>query len=327
MKLILILFFIMLSAFFSCSEMVLLSLLKFDIKKILKNHRYKKLLFWLENPSWFITGILAGNNVSNIAFSSIYSLYILDKSENLHISSLSLNIFIFLSAAFIVLVFGEIFPKNLGRLKAKKLIFYIYKPLVFFMYLVSPLIFLFQFFEKFFLKNKRKHSSKFTLDDMHNFVGFIEEKGVIEETAEDMIHSYLDLRTQKVSEIMVMIDNVEAIDIEKDENIFAKAQAIGRSRIPVYKGDINNIVGLLYAKDLAGYILKDNIDIHLLLRTPIFIDANETLKYAFKIFKKQRKHIALVKEDNQIVGLITMEDILEEVVGDIFDEYDIKRKK
>jgi putative hemolysin len=307
--------------------MVLLSLLKFDIKKILKNDRYKKLIFWLQNPSWFITGILAGNNIANVSFSTIYSLYILDKFDALNINPLILNIFIFITASSVVLFFGEIAPKNLGRSKARKLIFYIYKPLVILMYILSPAIFLFRFFENIFLKDKKKHNPKFTIDDMHNFVDFIEQSGVIEESAEDMIHSYLDLRTRKVAEIMIPIDKMETIDIDTEKNIFAKAQAIGRSRIPVYKGDINNIVGLLYAKDLAGYIFKDNFDIHLLLRTPIFLDSNETLKYAFKIFKKNRKHIALVKEDNNVVGLLTMEDILEEVVGDIFDEYDVKRKK
>jgi len=321
----LIVFFIFLSAFFSSSEMVLLSLSKFEIKKIAKNKRYEKLLIWIKNPAWFITGLLAGNNIVNIGFGAVYSFVILLYAEKLNINPIFSNIFIFFTATIFLLLFGEILPKNIAKSKANKLIFLIYQPLIFFMYLISPLIFLIHLFEKYVIREKSHENTNLTFQDMHDFVGMIEEEGVIEEDAEDMIHSYLNLRTKKVKEIMTEINNVASIDISKEQNIFQKAHEIGRSRIPVYKNNINEIEGLLYAKDLTGMLFKENFNLHQFLRSPIFVDSNDNLKYVFNLFKQTRKHIAFVREDNIIVGIITMEDILEEVIGEVLDEYDLKR--
>ncbi|MCP4482347.1 MAG: DUF21 domain-containing protein [bacterium] len=322
MEVILIFFFMFLSAFFSSSEMVLLTLSKFEIKQIAKQKKYRKLIVWITNPAWFITGILAGNNIVNIGFGSVYSFVILTQAEKFKVNLLLSNIFIFFTAAILMLIFGEIMPKNLAKSKADKLIRVIYSPLIFFMYLVSPLIFFFHFFEKYIIRTKHKESPDFTLEDMHDFVEMIEEVGVIEEESEEMIHSFLKLRTQKVKEIMTPNSEVLSIDIEKEENIFAKAHELGRSRIPVYRGDFQNIEGLLYAKDLAGMLFRGEFDLHQFLRSPLFVQSSDDLKFVFRLFQESRKHIAFVQEDNQIIGIITLEDILEEVIGDVLDEYE-----
>ena len=326
MEVALIFFFVILSAFFSSAEMVLLTLSKFEIKQIAQDKKYAKLLNWITNPAWFITGILAGNNIVNIGFGFVYSFVILTQAEKFHINPVISNIFIFISAAVLLLVFGEIAPKNIAKAKASKLIYVIYSPLIFFMYLVSPLIFIFHFFEKYVIRTNYRETSNITLEDMHDFVEMIEEDGVIEEDSEEMIHSFLKLKMRKVKEIMTPNSEIVAIDIEKEMNIFQKAHELGRSRIPVYRGDFQNIEGLLYARDLVGMLFKGEFDLRHFLRSPLFVSSSDDLKYVFRLFQESRKHIAFVKEDNQIIGLITMEDILEEVIGEVLDEYDLLKR-
>ncbi len=327
MKLILIYFFLLCGAFFACAEMTLLSLSKFELKTLVHDPRYKKLLLWLKNPGRFIVGLLAGNNISNIGFSAIYSIYILKKFSFLKISPFISNIFSFITATYIILVFCEIIPKNLGRLNANLLIRYLYKPLIISLKILSPVVFIFDIFDKKFSKKNKIHDTKLTMADMHSFVDYIEEQGVIEEDSEDIIHSYLDLRTQKVRDIMVPLEKICSIDITT-KNFIEKAYEIGRSRIPVFKGEIHNIVGLLYAKDLAAFVFDDKeLDLSKILRNVVYVESNDKLKDVFKYFQKNRKHMAIVRENSEVVGLITMEDILEEIIGEIFDEYDVKRKK
>ena len=277
-------------------------------------------------PSWFIVGILAGNNIVNVGFGSVYSLVILTQAEKFGINLLLSNIFIFITASIIMLVFGEIMPKNIAKAKADKLIYFIYSPLIFFMYLVSPLILIFYFFKKYLIKTKYHETINLTIDDMHDFVEMIEEDGMIEEESEEMIHSFLKLRGRKVKEIMTPNSEVLAIDLDKEQNIFAKAHELGRSRIPIYRGSFAHIEGLLYAKDLAGLLFKGEVDLRQVLRSPLFVASSDDLKYVFSLFQKTRKHIAFVKESNEVIGIISMEDILEEVIGEVLDEYDEVKK-
>jgi putative hemolysin len=319
--------FLFLSAFFSCSEMVLLTLNKFELRKLVRIKKYRELLKWIHNPSWFITGILLGNNIVNIGFASLYSYYILDYSVKLHINIELASLFAFFSASILIMFFGEILPKNIGKNKAIKMINLIYNPLIFIIYIFSPIIIMVTALEKYFTGDK-KGEEKFTRDDFHRFIVLVRQEGVIKQDMEKMIHAFLELKKKHVEEIMTPREKIEAIKLEENINVFEHTHELGRSRIPVYRKTLDNIEGILHARDLLRLLNTNaNVDIKKLLRNPLFVHKKEKIETVFNMFKKKRKHMALVKDGPKIIGLVTMEDILEEITGEILDEYDLKRQK
>ncbi|MFC1546160.1 hemolysin family protein [bacterium] len=325
---ILFVIFLFLSAFFSCSEMTLLSLNKFELRKLIRVKHYKKLRLWIKTPSWFITGILLGNNISNIGFGTVCSFYFLKYAQRFNLNSEAASFFTFIFAALIILMFGEIIPKNIGKMNAPKTIHILYKPLLFFMYLFSPVIELVSFAERCITGKKISDVEKFTIDDLHRFVIMVRQEGIIKTELENMIHSFLELKKKRVEEIMTPRDKIEAIDVKTTGDIFERTHFLGRSRIPVYRKSLDNIEGILNARDLlAGIRLGDKFDITKFLRNPIFVNKNEKIENVFNVLRKKRKHLALVKVGKKIAGLVTLEDILEEITGEILDEYDLKREQ
>ncbi|MFC1566287.1 hemolysin family protein [bacterium] len=317
---------LLLSAFFSGSEMVLLSLEKFELRKIAKRPKYKSLNKWIHNPSWFITGILIGNNIVNIAFGTIYSYLILKYSVILNIDATVAGVFAFVTASLLVLFFGEIIPKNIGKSRAKILIKYIYKPLIFFLAVLSPVINTINRIEKLLKSSGHYERSKFTRDDFHKFIIKSRRKGVIKSELEDMLHSFLELKNQNIHEIMIPSDEIEAMNIDKTKNIIDEVSRFGKSRVPVYRDSLDNIIGILYVKDVLDYIFKEqSIVVEKLLRQPLFILPDEKVENVLDKMKSSKIHIAIVSDDGVVKGLVTMEDILEEVTGEILDEYDLRK--
>jgi putative hemolysin len=307
--------------------MVLLTLNKFELRKLVRIKKYRQLLKWIHNPSYFITGILLGNNVVNIGFASLYSYYVLKYSAELNINVEIASLFAFLSASIIVMLFGEILPKNIAKNKAVKMITLIYNPLIFIIYIFSPVIVFVSMIEKYFVGNK-KEEEKFTRDDFHRFIVLVRQEGVIKQDMEKMIHAFLELKKKHVEEIMTPREKIEAIKIDGNINVFEHTHELGRSRIPVYRKNLDNIEGILNARDLLRLLNTDTkVDLKKLLRNPLFVNKSEKIENVFNMFKKKRKHMALVKDGKKIVGLVTMEDILEEFTGEILDEYDLKRQK
>ncbi|MFH1714963.1 MAG: hemolysin family protein [Elusimicrobiota bacterium] len=321
----LIVFFLLLSAFFSCSEMVLLSLSKFEIRKLMKTAKYKKLAQWVENPSWFITGILIGNNVVNIGFGIGYTYFFIRYALRFGLTITSASAASFVSASILLLVFGEVLPKNIGKTRAKRLIHLIYRPLLSFLTIISPIINLVSMIERRFKGERHEEISKFTRSDLHQFIIRARKQGIIRGDLEQMIHAFLEMKDKKIGQIMTPKESIESIDIEKSPGIQERMIALGRSRAPVYKGSLDNIIGILYAKDILSVWPYDkDFDTNKFLRQPITVSPQDSLSSVFDIMKKKRVHMLIVKDGGKTIGLVTMEDILEEITGEILDEYDLK---
>ena len=173
------------------------------------------------------------------------------------------------------------------------------------------------------LVNGRK---KITAEEIHDFIEATEEEGLVNEDESEMIRSIFSLGTTVVREIMIPRTDMACVSVEANiREVLATIIGCGHSRIPVYEHSIDNIIGLLYAKDLLKCwgVQEDLVQVRTTMRTPYFIPETKNLEQLLQEFKRKRVHLAIVIDEyGGTSGLITIEDLLEEIVGDIQDEYD-----
>lgn len=306
-----------------------MSLNKFQLRALLRKERYTMLAQWLHNPSWFLTGIVIGNTIVNIGFGTVYTAYLIKYANVLGMKEAFASIFAFLSASLIVFMLGEILPKNIGKAMAWQCVRWCYGPLVTVISFFSPLISLVSSVERHFTgKTSESYTpQQLTREDFHSLIVSVRKDGVIKHDMETMMHAFLEIKKRTVRDVMTPRERIDAIDTAVSDAPLVRAHELGRSRIPVYTTSLDNIQGILYAKDLLSVVESgEDTDFSTLLRTPLFVSPKERVQTVFALFNTKKTHCALVRDsENTIVGFITMEDILEEVTGEILDEYDVKR--
>ncbi len=315
---IVLLVLLFLSAFFSSAETALFSISRTRARHIAKepgraNHLIRKLK---EDPHKLLSTILIGNNVVNVAASAIATTLAL-KTFPSYALGLATGVMTFL-----ILVFGEVFPKSVATrnniLIARLTIFPIYWLSLFF----SPIIWILNFIPK--LTGKIKHTPTVTEQELMTFVEVVEEEGEIKEEERELIHNIFELDDTKASEIMTPRGDMFVIDIDQPIDLKSIAES-GFTRIPVIEGDVDHIVGILNIKDIFMHqaTSTEQIDVRMVMRPPYFVPENKKLDKLLQQFKKRKNHIAIiVDEHGGVSGLITLEDALEELVGDIRDETD-----
>ncbi|HPX61002.1 MAG TPA: hemolysin family protein [Deltaproteobacteria bacterium] len=173
-----------------------------------------------------------------------------------------------------------------------------------------------------FLTGRRKITS----DELHDLIRVGEDEGIVNEEESEMIRSIFSLRSTVVREIMVPRTDMACVSVEASiKEILETIISCGHSRIPVYENNIDNIIGLLYAKDLLRYWFEqpDQLQVRSIVRTPYFIPETKNLEQLLQEFKLKHVHLAIVIDEyGGTSGLVTIEDLLEQIVGDIQDEYD-----
>lgn len=310
------------SAFFSAADMVYGIVDKLRLEKAAKYSKRAKLALKLaSNYEYSISTILFGNNLVNILASSLVA--ILGTSYNPDNGAV-IGALIFTG---VIIICGEFMPKAIAKRFNYSLALNFAYPVAFFSYLffivTFPISKLFNLVSKLFKKrNKRPAISEEVLDEM---VDEIVENGEIQADEAEMVRGAIDLIDIQAFEIMTPRVNVFAIDIEDDINeLIKQGEILEYARVPVYKDTIDNIIGILPIKQLSRKLLSnEKIDIESLLYSPIVIPRNYQVLDLLEDFKKKKIHIAVVKDEyGGSEGIITMEDILEEIVGDIFDETD-----
>ena len=323
--------FIILSAFFSASETALFSLNKLQLKKIQKeeenNWRIKSIIKLLDDPQRTLISILIGNMFVNITASSLATYLAIKLIGNIGIGIAS-GIMIFT-----ILVFGEIVPKSLAVVNAENISKRVAKPIEIISIGLFPLIKVFKaliiVLYYFFGKKSTREKKEITEEDLITLIDAGKDEGVIEEEENEMIRNIFEFGDTMVKE--VMIPRVDMACISSDTklgSILKMINKMGHSRIPVYEDTIDNIVGILYAKDLLGvyqkwYTSRENFDLKEIIREAYFVPENKKIDELLDIFQKDRIQIAIaIDEYGGTAGLITMEDVVEEVVGEIIDEYD-----
>lgn len=167
---------------------------------------------------------------------------------------------------------------------------------------------------------------KITAEEIHDLIEASEEEGLVNEKESEMIRSIFSLRTTVVREIMIPRTDMACVAVEADLSELLKTIiTCGHSRIPVYENTIDNIIGLIYAKDLLKYMGEQETLVHVrsIMRPPYFIPETKNLEELLQEFKRKHVHLAIVIDEyGGTSGLITIEDLLEQIVGDIQDEYD-----
>ena len=313
--------------FFSAADMVygMVDKDRLNREKGKKEKRAKLAIKIADDYELSISAILLGNNIVNILAASIVTLIGLSLSENPELgttlATICFTVFIIIFCEFIPKAFAKRFNYSLAIAFAYPIIFFKYL----FFILVWPIAKLFKLFGKLFAK-KSKEEDKIDEDVLTEMVDAIEEEGILEENEADLVRSAIDLNDIEAFEIMTPRVDVFAIDVEDDINELIKDKEFFKySRIPVYKETIDNIIGILPIKVLAKKLLAGEkvTDILSMCYKPLVVPRNHQILDVLQDFKRSKIHIAVVIDEyGGTEGILTMEDILEEIVGDIFDEND-----
>lgn len=278
----------------------------------------------VEDPNKLLGAVLIGNNIVNIASSAIATTIatgLFGAGSGVAIATGVMTV--------LVLIFGEITPKSLAKQNSEKISLKVAKPISIVVVILKPFIAVFTGISSVFIKlfgGDPKASEPFiTQEELKTMVGVSEEEGVLEDVEKEMIFNVFDFVDAQVKD--VMIQRVDIVAINKDSSYKEILEIIRKeqfSRIPIYDDTIDNIVGVLNVKDLIVQE-KNNLQFNVLdyAREPFYTFEFKKIKEVLNEMKKTRNHMAIVLDEyGGTVGIITIEDLIEEIVGDIEDEYD-----
>lgn len=312
---------IALSAFFSAVETAFSTVNTVRMKHYAKsgNKQAINVVYIIENFDRALTATLIMNNVVNLSASSIATVLCVDLFGNIG-AAISTGV-----TTFLILTFAEITPKCVAKENSENIALKSALILKFFMFILTPLIFFFVQVKTLALKLAKIQNTdpSVTEAELKYIIESIEEQGVLEEEESEMVQLALDFDDKMVQEILTPRVDLTAIDIDAKDEVNKNIIMTERfSRIPVYKDSIDNIVGILHTRDYLEKCLKyDFPNIKQLLQPAYFIYKTRDLSFALADFKKNKLHIAIVTDEyGGTLGIVTMEDLLEEIVGEIWDE-------
>lgn len=308
------------SAYFSATETAFTSYNAVRMKRLAQKKKSAKLVLKLsENYNNVLSTLLIGNNIVNIASASLATLVFTFYFEDLGVTLSTVVMTV------LVLIFGEISPKSIAKETPETFACFAVYPLYFFTILFAPLNFLFNLWKKLLNKVFRlgKKQPSLTEEEFTMMVTEIKDEGVLNQIEHDIIQNTIRYDEQRVGKVMVNAENVTSV--EKDtpfDKIKALFESTNFSRIPVYTQDAKNVIGILYRADFYEMLLNGGNDIVPLLKAPMRTSKDEKISALFKSMQQARIHMAIVDGKDGAEGLITMEDILEELMGEIADRYD-----
>ena len=323
-QLIVIIIGIILSAFFSSSETALTSVNVFKIRQMEKNGVEKAPLVkkLVDNIGSVLTTILIGNNIVNIVTTTVATIFFTEVMgpKGAVISPIILTI--------VVLIFGEVTPKNIATAHSEKLALKVARPIRFLDIFLKPINFILGkitgAITKIFV-GEEENSNLVTEEDLKTIVDVSEEQGVLNNEESEMINNVFEFGNSYVADIMTARTNMEAISIESTpEELNDMLKETNHSRIPVYGKNIDNIVGILHMKDIVSTIADGNdLILEELIRSAFYVYDNMHIFDLFTNMRSENVSLAIVIDEyGGTSGLVTIEDIVEELVGEIDDEYD-----
>jgi putative hemolysin len=325
-EVIILIILLFLSAFFSASETAFYSVDRYKVAKLIK----KKVKGAVElqklkkNQNKLLITILVMNNVVNIGSASLAAALVLQ----IWPGEIGIAISTFLMT-FIILVFGEITPKSFATNHSIKLALLISRPMSFLVFVLSPITWFLEKLTKFFVGHKSKEA--LTEEEVKLFVSLGHEDGAIDTDEKELIHNVFRLDNVTVEEIMTPRIDMELL--EKNQTLKQLKKFIKEtpySKIPIYDEDEDNIIGVFNVRDALQYLdRKLDVKISKLSQEPFFVPRSKKIGDLLKEFQEKKVHVAIVVGDHGgVLGLVTLEDILEELVGEIAeakdDEYEMK---
>ena len=309
---------LLMSGFFSSAETALFSISRTRARHLAKSGQRAHRLIWKlkEQPHRLLTTILIGNNVVNIAASALATALAITAFPNYAIG-MATGIMTLL-----ILVFGEVFPKSVATrnnlMIARLCIF----PIYWLSILLYPVILFLNFIPR--MSGRIDKPPSVTEEELMTFVEVGEEEGHIREEERELISNIFEFDDTAASEIMTPRGDMFVVDANRELDLQAIIES-GFTRIPVIDGDIDHVSGIVNIKDLFRQHLTDQnaMVVHDLMTEPYFVPENMKLNMLLQQFRERKQHIAIVVDEyGGVSGLITMEDALEELVGDITDESD-----
>ena len=312
---------ILMSAFFSASEIAFSSLNQIKIKHMILNgnKRAKTTLRYAENFEKILTTLLIGNNIVNIASASLATVLFVKHWENagVTISTAVMTV--------LVLIFGEITPKSIAKKIPERWALAVTPTLTLFVWVLYPFSIIFGYWQKLMGHIfKFEKESSITEEELLTYVSEVQQEGGINENEGELIRSVIDFDDLKVEEILTPRVQVIAIsetdDLKKITHAFKHT---GYSRLPVFDTSIDHIIGIINHKDFYNLVLLEKQPLNTIIKPPVFVTEYMKVSHLLALLKENKAHMAIVKDEfGGTLGIVTMEDILEEIVGDIWDEHD-----
>ena len=316
---------VLLSAFFSMTETVYSTTNTVRLTVLAEEGKKKaqKALWIADHYDRTLTTILVGNNLVNISLATISVTFFTQLLTNGSIVELVST----LVTTIVVLIFGEITPKTIAKEHADSLAVKLSSIVYIVILILTPLVIIFSGFQKLLHlgKDKTEKEPQVNEAELEAILDTMEEEGAIESEEVELINNILDLNDREVKDIMTPRPDIIAVSDEMDHDEIKTVLFNSKlSRIPVYHGDKDNIVGILFERDfLTAYIKRKNFRIKSLLRPVKYVSTSMKVNDLIHELQKTKMHMAIVSgEYGEVVGLVTMEDALEELVGEIYDEHD-----
>ncbi len=314
---------VIMSGYFSATETAFSSLNKTKLKTLIEkgNKRAKLTLDLSENYDNLISTILIGNNIVNISLSSLATVFFVEKlaieKNGAALSTLVITV--------VVLIFGEISPKSIAMDCSEKFAMFSAPLIRFFIWILTPVNFIFSGWKKLLAKVFKIDSDKKTSqEELLMFVEEVQQEGSIDTDESSLLKNAIEFSDLEAEDILTHRVDLEAVSIDSDKEEIARVFSASKfSRILVYEENIDNIVGVLHQKDFYTGLGVTKKDIKSIISKPIFVRTNEKIDDLLRSLQKNKSHIAVVVDEyGGTYGIVTMEDILEELVGDIWDEHD-----
>lgn len=325
---------ILLSGLFSASETALTAFRSIHLEDISeKNPKKGELLkYWLKRPNEMLTAMLLGNNIVNILATSLATAFITSFLQKKGLNN-SQNMSVFISTltmTTIILIFGEITPKIIAKNNSTPISKSVILPIYYMTKLATPIIWILTGISKFIGRvlgiNIKDEAIMITEQDILSYVNVGEAEGVIETEEKAMIESMVTFGETSAKEVMTPRTSVFAIEGNKSiDDVWDDITTLGYSRIPVYKDVMDEIIGILYIKDLLFAVKdgKSHMPVKDFVRPAYFVPETKSIIKILADFKTQQVHMAIVMDEyGGTVGVVTIEDLIEEIFGEIRDEYD-----
>jgi putative hemolysin len=301
----------LLSAFFSGSETALMSMDRLRVKYLVQKNRRgaEKLENILEKPDRLLSAILVGNNLANIA-TSVFA------------------------TTFLVQIYGdrgELYTilKTYAAQHPEKVSFLVLRPILAVMWLLTPVVWLVTGVSRMLTHFIRKEEERpiISEDEIRTIISVGEQTGVVAKEQRRMLHGILELTQTRVREVMIPRTEVVGIEVSAAfEDALRQVRSSHHSRFPVFSGSLDEIVGVIHSKDILDYVGRpEEFSLRAIARSPYFVPESKRIGTLLQSFRKKQVHLAMVVDEyGGVEGIVTLEDIVEEIVGEIQDEYDVE---
>ena len=318
--------FLVVSAFFSSAETAFASLNKYRFKVQAENGSKiaRRIIRIYEDFDLTLVTVLIGNNLFSIAMSTLSTLFFLDVFSSVIPNQWVISLIASLVMTLILYVFGETLPKVIAKRIPDRVARISVYPLYFFIVVFYPLAMLFRFILWAIAKMlKTKDKPELTEEDFTNVVETIEKRGLLETNEKEIIKASFDFADTSVKQVLTPKNRMFEIDLKglTHEKLAKILEGTNYSRIPMYFGNDDKIVGILIVKKyLAAYLRDPNVPVFSTLEKPYLVSPKIMMDDMIDGFRSRQTQVAIVVQDKELIGMVTAEDVLEELVGNISEE-------